>query len=84
MHKQKYDEAYFKYIKFLKISNMLLCLKPTLTLMLSIYFTMLNPLFGKCTLIDPVLAAGAAAAAPLPLSAISIDFAGVSPGALLP
>lgn len=45
---------------------------------------MLNPLFGKCTLIDPVLAAEAAAAAPLPLSAISVDFAGVSPGTLLP
>jgi len=55
--------------------------------MLSMNFTMLNPLLGKCTLIDPVLAVGAgAAAAPLlPLSAISVDLAdGPSPGVLLP
>lgn len=57
---------------------------PTLTLMLSMNLTMLNPLFGRCTLIDPVLTAGAAAA-PLPLSAISVvDLAEDSPGVLLP
>lgn len=57
----------------------------TLTLMLSINFTILNPLLGKCTLIDPVLAAGAIAA-PLPLSAISVDLAdgSSSAGVLLP
>lgn len=53
--------------------------------MLSMNFTMLNPLLGKCTLIDPVLAAGAAAE-PLPLSAcISVELnTDSSPGVLLP
>jgi len=47
-------------------------------------FTILNPLLGKCTLIDPVLAAGTIAA-PLPLSAISVDLAdGSTTGVLLP
>jgi len=46
--------------------------------------TILNPLFGKCTLIDPVLAATGVAVALPPPSAISVDLAGVSSCVLLP
>lgn len=52
--------------------------------MLSMNFMILNPLFGKCTLIDPVLAIGAAAAPMHPFSAIFVDSADNTSGILLP
>lgn len=52
--------------------------------MLSMNLIILNPLFGKCILIDPVLAAGAAVAPIHSFSAIFVDSTGKTFGILLP